>query len=214
METFNSTTASNAITSMMEGYKKQLSQVSEFYTNVFNSFSGQTKNIWNPMQNQGNLFFNNDILKSMLTPFNSFGINNIISNPFMNLFSNPFDKMIKQVSDYNHNLMGSLSQQLDNTNTDGNLITEKYQKLVEERTETSKEYIKGLAEAFNKQMESSLATNKKLQEETNKQFEDVLKLTQQFWSGVLDINHTSPPLNKFSKDGAMEVRKDKTTVKN
>ncbi len=214
METTNSTSANNALTSMMEAYKNQLSQVSEFYTNAFNSFSGQSKNIWNPMQNQGNLFFNNSALKSMFTPFNGFGMNNTISNPFMNLFSNPFDKMVKHVSDYNHNLMGSLTTQLDNSNLNENLFTDKYQKLVEERTVASKEYIHGLAETFNKQMESSLATNKKLQEETNKQFEDVFKLTQQFWTGVLDMNQTSSPLNKFSKDGAVEVRKDKTTVKN
>jgi hypothetical protein len=214
METTNSTTANDTLTSVMEGYKKQLSQVSEFYTNAFNSFSGQTKNMWNPMQSQNNLFFNNDILKSMFTPFNGFGMNNGFSNPFMNLFSNPFDKMVKQVSDYNHNLMGSLTKQFDNTNSDGNAIADKYQKLVQERNEASKAYINTLAETFNKQMESTLVTNKKLQEDTNKQFESVLKLTQQFWADVLKTNQTPPPLPNFSKDGATtEIKKDKTTVK-
>ncbi|MEO5991625.1 MAG: hypothetical protein ABIP68_08320 [Ferruginibacter sp.] len=213
METVNSTTANNALTSMMEAYKKQLSQVSEFYTNAFSSLSGQSKNRWNPMQNQGNLFFNNDMLKSLFTPFNSFGINNSVSNPFMNLFSNPFDKMVKQVSDYNHNLMGSLTQQFNNTNSDGNGINDKYQKLVEERTEASKAYINTLAETFNKQMESTLAMNKKLQEETNKQFESVLKLTQEFWAGVLNVDQTSSSLPNFSKDGSSEIKKDKTVVK-
>ncbi|MEO6302599.1 MAG: hypothetical protein ABIP51_05465 [Bacteroidia bacterium] len=211
METTN---ANNALTSMMEAYKKQLNQVSEFYTNMFNSFSGQSKSMWNPMQNQSNLFFNNDALKSMFTPFNGFGMNNGASNPFMNLFSNPFDRMVKQVSDYNHNLMGSLTKQFDNANSDGHSIGDKYQKLVQERNEASKVYINTLAETFNKQMESILATNKKLQEETNKQFEDVLKHTQQFWADVLNMNQTPPPLPNFSKDGAAtEFKKDKSTVK-
>jgi hypothetical protein len=213
METVNSTAANNALASMMEGYKKQLSQVSEFYTNAFSSLSRQSKNRWNPMQNQGNLFFNNDMLKSLFTPFSSFGMNNSVSNPFMNLFSNPFDKMAKQVSDYNHNLMGSLTQQFNNTNSDGNGINDKYQKLVEERTEASKAYINTLAETFNKQMESTLAMNKKLQEETNKQFESVLKLTQEFWAGVLNVDQTSSSLPNFSKDGSSEIKKDKTVVK-
>ena len=203
METTN---VNNVLTSMMEGYKKQLSQVSEFYTNAFNSFSGQSKNMWNPMQNQSNLFFNNDALKSMFTPFNGFGMNNGGSNPF--------DKMVKQVSDYNHNLMGSLTKEFDNNISDGNSIGDKYQKLVTERNEASKVYINTLAETFNKQMESTLAINKKLQEETNKQFESVLKHTQQFWADVLNMNQTPPPLPNFSKDGAAtENKKDKTTVK-
>jgi hypothetical protein len=63
-------------------------------------------------------------------------------------------------------------------------------------------------------MESTLVTNKKLQEETNKQFESVLKLTQQFWADVLKTNQTPPLLPNFSKDGAAtEIKKDKTIVK-
>jgi plasmid maintenance system antidote protein VapI len=207
METTNSTNKNNALTSMMEAYQKQLSQVTEFYTNIYNSFSGQAKNMWNPMQNQSNLFFNNEALKSVSTPFNGFGMNG--SN------SNPFEKIVKQVSDYNQNLMGSLTKQFDHTNLDGKLVADKYKKLVEERADVSKEYINTLAETFNKQMESTLAMNKKLQEETNKQFESVLKLTQEFFAGVLNTNQTSPALSNFSKDGAaVEIKKDKMTVKN
>ncbi|MEO5991379.1 MAG: hypothetical protein ABIP68_07050 [Ferruginibacter sp.] len=204
METTNTITASNTLTSMMDGYQKQLSQMTEFYTNAFNSFSGQTKNMWNPMQNQGNLFFKNDALKSFFTPFNGFGMNNG--------FSNPFDNVVKHISDYNHNLMGSLSKDFNNTNSDSNI--NKYQKLVEERSEASKEYINSLSETFNKQMDSMLATNKKLQEETNKQFESILKLSQQFWTGVLNTNQIPPPLPNFSKDGeATEIKKEKAFVK-
>ena len=214
METTNSTTENNTLTSMMEAYNKQLSQLSEFYTNAFNSFSGQNKNMWNPMQNHSNLFFNNDALKSMFTPFNGFGMNNGVSNPFMTLFSNPFEKTVKQVSDYNHNLMGSLTKEFGNNFSDGNSIGDKYQKLVEERNEASKVYINTLADTFNKQMESTLSINKKLQEETNIQFESVLKHTQQFWDGVLNMNQTPPPLPDFSKDGAAtKIKKDNIFVK-
>ena len=126
METTNSTTENNTLTSMMEGYKNQLSLVSELYTNAFNSFSGQTKNLWNPMQNQSNVFFNNDALKSMFTPFNGFGMNKGVSNPFMNFSSNSFDKMVKQISDYNHNLMDSLTKEFGNNTSDSNSIGDKY----------------------------------------------------------------------------------------
>jgi methyl-accepting chemotaxis protein len=206
METTNSTIANNTLTSIMDGYRKQLNAVSEFYTNAFNSFSIQNKNMWNPLQNQSNLFFNYDSLKSMFIPFNGFNINAG--------FSNPLNAMVKHVSDYNHNLMGSLTKQFDNTNSDGNSIGDKYQKLVEERTEASKVYINTLADTINKQMESTLSTNKKMQEEINKQFEDILKHSQQFWTDVLKMNQTLPPLDKFSKDGAMtEIKKDKWAVK-
>ena len=214
METTNSTTENNTLTSMMEGYKNQLSLVSELYTNAFNSFSGQTKNLWNPMQNQSNVFFNNDALKSMFTPFNGFGMNKGVSNPFMNFSSNSFDKMVKQISDYNHNLMDSLTKEFGNNTSDSNSIGDKYKKLVEERAKTSKAYINTLADTFNKQMESTLSINKKLQEETNIQFESVLKHTQQFWAGVLNMNQTPPPLPNFSKDGAAkEIKKDNIFVK-
>jgi len=187
-----------------------------FYANAFSIFTGQTKSMGNPTQNQGNLFFNNGALKSMFTPFNGLGMSNGVSNPFMVLFENPFDKMVKQVSDYNHNLMGSLTNQCDNAAADRDIIGDKYKKIVEGRYSVSKVYINTLAETFNKQMDSSLSTNKKLQEEINKQFESVLKLTQQFWAEVLNIHQTQTPLPlpNFSKDGAAtEIKKEKMSVK-
>jgi len=206
METTNSTTANNTLTSMMDVYQKQLSAVSEFYTNALNSFTTQTKNMWNPMQNQSNSFFNNDALKSMFSPLTSFGMNNSISNPF--------DRMVKNVSDYNHNLMSSLSKQFENPDSDGNLTGEKYQKFDEESNEASKVYINTLADTLNKQMESTLDTNKKLQEDTNKQFESLLKLSQKFWADVLNKNQTPRSVPNFSKEGAAtEIKRDKTAVK-
>jgi len=110
--------------------------------------------------------------------------------------------------------MGSLTKQFDNTSSDGNSIVEKYQKLVGERNEAAKVYINTLAETFNKQMEPTLATNKKLQEETNKHFESVLKLTQRFWTDALNMSQTPTPLPNYSKDGVTtEIKKDKLTVK-
>lgn len=203
MEATNSTTANNLLTSMMDGYQKQLNLVSEFYTNAFNSLTGQHKTLWNPTQNQSNLFFNNAGLKSLFSPFNGFVINNTIENPFK--------KMVKQISDYNHNLIMSLTNQFNNHSSE-NSTGINYQKLIEERNDASKNYINTLSETFNKQMEATLASNKKLQEETNKQLEEVLKSTQQFWSDTLKMKQNPPPLENFSKDGAA-TEKDKTFVK-
>ncbi|MEI8137877.1 MAG: hypothetical protein WCH21_11180 [Bacteroidota bacterium] len=222
METTNSTPANetllesakmankwfnDATTSTMESYKKQLNLVSGYYSNFFNSFLGENKNIWNPTKNFADLFFNNnDSIKSMFIPFSGFGMNGAFSNQF----SNPFEKMIKQLTDYNQNLLGSFTKQFENGNSDWGVLNEKYQKTIEKEFEASKKLINTMVEGYNAQTESSLEAHKKLQEEINKQIGLVFKLNQEFWSEVLKTSQPPVALEKFSKDGAINDNKKQT----
>jgi hypothetical protein len=210
METTNLSQSNEAATLMMEGFKKQLNLISGFYTNIFNSFSGKNENSWSPLQNNANLFFNNEALKSMFTPFNGFGMQGNFSNPFASLFSNPFDKINRQFTDYNKNLMSAFTNQSEIKNSDFGALNEKYKNTIEKELEASKNVISSIVESYNKQMEFSLEATKKLQEEINKQINIVFKLHQQFWSEALNAPQLSVALEKFSKDGVATDNKKQT----
>ncbi|MEO8762615.1 MAG: hypothetical protein ABI388_13225 [Bacteroidia bacterium] len=191
----------DASSAMMDMYKKQTDMASSFYSNLFNSFSGANKNSFNPMANFSNPFSNNhDMMKNMFTPFNAFGMNTSSSNPF--------EKAIKQLTDFNQNLLSSLGKPFGNGNQDFGALTENYKNVVEKEVEASKKMIETLTAAYHKQMEFTMENNKKLQEEMSAQFNQLVKLTQQFWAGAVNNAEQLPHLiEKFSKDGVAGDKK-------
>lgn len=197
----------DASSAMMDMYKKQTDMASSFYSNLFNSISGTNKNSTNPLANFSNPFSNgNDMMKNMFAPFNGFGMNSFSSNPF--------EKVMKQLTDFNQNLLSSLNKPFGNGNQDFGALTENYKNVVEKEMETSKKMMGSLVEAYHKQMEFTMENNKKLQEEMNTQFNQLVKLTQQFWAGAVNNAEQLPHLiEKFSKDGvAGDKKQTKTTV--
>ncbi len=101
---------------IMETYVKQISMVSEFYTNFFYSAFGIQKNSFAPQKNMADLFFNNATFKTMYSPLNNFGLGNHFSNPFLNQAPNNFGKLVKEVTDHNHNLMNSIISETEKAN--------------------------------------------------------------------------------------------------
>ena len=206
----------DANASMMDVYKKQLNIVSGFYSNFFNSFSGENKNIWNPAKTFTDLFSNNAGMKSMFTPFGGFGLDSGFTNPFSSAFSNPFsnplDKIFKQMTDYNQTL-SSFSGQFGNENSGWSSINEKYQKTIAKEFEASKGLLNTLIDGYKKQAETSIEANKKLQEEINKQISLIVKLNQQFWSEILNTSSVAPTIEKPSKNGvANDLKSTKSSV--
>jgi hypothetical protein len=191
----------DASSAMMDMYKKQADMASGFYSNLFNSFSGANKNSLNPMANFSNPFSNgNDMMKNMFAPFNAFGMTNSSSNPF--------EKAIKQLTDFNQNLLSSFGKPFGNGNQDFDALTENYKNVVEKEVEASKKMIETLTAAYHKQMEFTMENNKKLQEEMSAQFNQLVKLTQQFWAGAVNNAEQLPHLiEKFSKDGVAGDKK-------
>ncbi len=199
----------DASSAMMDMFKKQAEMSSSFYSNLFNSFSGANKNSFNPMANFNNPFTSvfsnpfssdNDMMKNMFSPFNAFGMNSS--------FSNPFEKAIKQLTDFNQNLLTSFGKPFGNGNQDLGALTENYKNIVEKEMETSKKMMRSLVEAYHKQMEFTIENNKKLHEEMNAQFNQLLKLTQNFWAGAVNNAEQLPHvIENFSKDGAAGDKK-------
>ncbi len=194
---------SDAVASMMDVYKKQFDVMSGFYSNLFNSFSGENKNNLNPTKNFTDLFFNNSSLKSLYTPFSSLGMNGGFSNPF----SNPFNNMFIQMKDYNQNLLGAFTKQFETGGIDSQSITDKYKKTIEKEIEASKHLMSSLSEAYNKRLEFSITESKKIQDEMNNQLKSMFEINQQFWAELFNTVKQEVVVDKFSKDGAATENK-------
>ena len=105
----------NTTKEMMEAYNKQLNLTTGFYTNFFNSVMGNNKS-WNGNMGSANSFLNNDLTKLFSVPFNGNG------SSFSNPFSTPFDKLYKQMMEYNSNMFSNLSNGIK-SNTDWSTIS-------------------------------------------------------------------------------------------
>lgn len=190
---------SDAVASMMDVYKKQFDVMAGFYSNLFNSFSSENKNNLNPTKKFTDLFFNNSSLKSIYTPFSSSGMNGGFSNPFNNMFN--------QMKDYNQNLLGTFTKQLEMGGIDSQSISDKYKKTVEKEIEASKHLMSSLSEAYNKRLEFSITESKKIQDEMNNQLKSMFEINQQFWAELFNTAKQEVVVDKFSKDGAATENK-------
>ena len=175
----NAVNNTNAV--MTDMYKKQMDLTTSFYNNLFGSKLGNT-NMWNQNSGFPNMFSNNmDMTKWFSNPFTNFSATSM-QNPFMS----PFDKTMKQMTEFSRHLLSVFSSKGNNMGA----MSEEYKETIETRLEASKEIFNTISEAFKKQLESSLETNKKVTEEMSNQFNLVMKQNQKFWTDLLNAQHT------------------------
>ena len=195
----------NSSKEIMDFYTKQFNVVTGFYKNLFESFSTVNKG-WNNTPDFSNNFLNNDLTKSFATPFNG------MSNNFANPFQPTFDKLYKQMVDYNTTMFTNLTNGLKSS-TDVSEISKKYQNEINTRIEASKNILKTASDAYNKQANFSIENNKNTMEEMNNQFDVMVKQNQKFWSDLMTSTQT--PINKAEetvKDSISPEIKKRTAV--
>ncbi len=197
----------NVNTAMTDMYKKQMDMTTSFYNNLFNSGLGNT-NGWNQNNGFPNMFSTMDVTKWFSNPFTNFS-----ATAFQNPFGTSMDKTMKGITEFNQNLLSTLTNGLQGNGTDWNEMSKEYKETIEARLAASKEILTSISEAFNKQLESSIDTNKKTVEEINNQFNLVMKQNQKLWADLFKIFQT-PITNqdKKSKDPILFENKKKTNV--
>jgi hypothetical protein len=164
---------------LLDAYKKQMELMSDLYSNMFNSFSNQNRNIWNPVKDYADLFWNNADLKYPRMPFSNFSNGNA-ANPF----SISFDKIFRQISDQNQNLVDSFAKQFEEWTSNLNNLNGKYRQLVEKRMEISKEMLDASIDSYHKQVEFAVESNKKLAQELAEQANVLFRANQKFWTDI------------------------------
>jgi len=169
----------DANTSMMNIFKKQLNTSMDFYNNLFNSFSGLSKNNWGTSFNSP-LTNSNEIMKSMFSMFN-FKMDGNSSNPF----STPFDNIYKQMLDLNNNWMSSMQKEFKDRRSEWSETSEKYRGLMEEELKATRNILNSMMEAYNKQMDFSSEANKKLLQEIDGQFNSISKQSEIILADIL-----------------------------
>ena len=198
----------NANAAMTDLYKKQMDLTTSFYNNLFGSKLGNT-NMWNQNSGFPNMFSNNmDMTKWISNPFTNFSVMGM-RNPFMS----SFDKTMKQMTEFNQNLLSAFTNGFSAKGNNFGAMSEEYKETIETRLAASKEIFTTISEAINKQLESSMETNKKVIEEMNNQFNLVMKQNQKLWSDLLNAQQTS--INneeKKSKDPIMYDGKKRSNV--
>ncbi|HXU27343.1 MAG TPA: hypothetical protein VN698_08935 [Bacteroidia bacterium] len=200
---FNNTNAA-----MTDMYKKQMDLTTSFYNNLFGSKLGNT-NMWNQNSGFPNMFSNNmDMTKWFSNPFANFSAVGM-QNPFMS----PFDKTMKQMMEFNQNLLSAFTNGFSAKGNNFGAMSEEFEETIETRLEASKEIFNTISEAFKKKLESSVETNKKVIEEMSTQFNLVMKQNQKLWADLLNAYQT--PLNneeKKSKEPIMNDSKKRSNV--
>lgn len=168
---------------MIEIYKKQLNTVFDFYNNLFDSTMGvANKNTWDPASGFSSPFLkNNGAFKSVPNPLAWLKPDGDNSNPFMTMNGNLFG----QLNEYNKSWINSLQKNNTLEQIDWSAINEKYQKTRESHLETIKNIADTFTNAYNKQLDFSIESNKNLFAELNKQFTTALKINEDFWKNIV-----------------------------
>ena len=164
---------------LMETYNKQLDLTTSLYSNFLSSTLGN-RNGWNRGGGFPNMFSNFDMTKWFSNPFANFS-GTAFSNPFLA----PFDLVMKQVLEFDQNLLSAFTNGVRGKDINWNPLSEEYKDALATRLETSKKIFNIISEATGKQLESSMETNKKMMEEISLLSNSVLAQNQKFWDGVL-----------------------------
>lgn len=194
-------------TAIIDMYSKQLNLVTSFYTNFFNSMMGGNGNKgWNQDKGFAEMYHPANELSKIFS--NSFGGN--MNNNFQNPFLGSFEKVCSQLADYNRNLFTAFNNETKTGNVDLNAISKRYKDTIDSRLEASQHVLKSATEAYNKQFDTAVETNKKMMEDINTQFSSVVKQTQKFWNDILKTN-TAPLTEEdayVTKESAMDGTKN------
>jgi hypothetical protein len=188
----------DSVETMMDAYRKQMDFYNTTFGDYFNSMAGESKNAMNPAKTFMDLTFGNNPFKWMFYPANSFGSAS---------FTNPFDKMFKQLSDFNQNAIGVFNQQFERGNADLEILIEEYQEKFNKQSEIIKEMLYSISNSYSKQTESYLKTTSDLQEELIKKINLLIKLNQEFWSDMSKSYQIQFDVEAFSEDGNSEKKK-------
>jgi hypothetical protein len=187
----------DANSTVMDIYNKQANVMLGFYSNLFNSMPGMSKNNW-----MGNMNFNHshdghEMAPAMFPAFNLFKTNN-----FMNMYTSHCQDMYKQMTDF-HNLWSSFgqkkSQHMQENWSDS---VEKMQAIIQKEWKVKNEMATTLMEAYNKQRETATELNKKFMEEMHTQFHAASKHNEKFSSDVLKGAHAAEKEEKEHEPSA------------
>ena len=102
---------------------------------------------------------------------------------------------------------------MENKNFDWNSFNAKYSKRNEDLFESTKKILNSCIESANKNMETLMEANKKLQEEIGRELTTMTKKNQEFWSGILDTSTNKPQEKEYSFDGEKRPSKVYEKVK-
>lgn len=168
--------------SIMDMYTKNINLVTNFYSNLFNSFSNGNKG-FNNNYGTSNNYMNNDFAKLFSNSYS--GMGNGFSPQTLPTFSNIYQQMI----DYNTNLFSMLGKGM-NTSINWNELGTKEEALIENRLEAIKNMRHSVIESYNKQLDNANENNKKMIQETTDQFNLLMKQNQKLWSDIFSMNQT------------------------
>lgn len=186
-------------TAITDMYSKQLNLITGFYTNVFNSMMDGNKG-WKQDNGFVDIYKNNGLAKIVSNSFGGAG------NSFQSSFPRSFEKIYSQMADYNRNLFATFNSESKNGTVDLNEITKKYKETIASRLEVSQSVLKSTTEAYNKQFNAAIETNKKMMEDINTQFNLIVEQTQKFWADILktdavQLNEESAYIKESNLDG-------------
>lgn len=175
---------------MIDALNKQRNFSFGIYNNYINTYMDALKNVWNPALNYAFANYRNgDALKNIFNTLNNY--NNMI-NPFML----SLDKVIKQLTDYNQQVMDNLNKNIFLTENGRNNFVEAYMKLIESRMDALKNVIETYLNVRKQQINFTMEATKKVQDRINQEFDLILNAQEEFWATYMKSNRNDKAQRK------------------
>jgi ribosomal protein S17E len=171
----------SSVSAMMDMYKKQLNMVFDFYNNIFNSTmnAGKAKSNFNWNLNPFLTGSNNH--KLIFNPLSWLRADGEYTNTPISVYQNFF----KEISDFNKNWLDAFQSTYNLRQNDWGELNEEYQQLLEDNRTAVKDMTDNLINSYNKQLDFSVESNKKLLSELNRLMEKAVRSNLEFWENSI-----------------------------
>jgi hypothetical protein len=163
---------------MFNIYNRQLNLAFDFYRNLFNSFSSETKtsaenktngtnhsNFVPPFLNPGSMF------STLFRPFKMDGNSN-------NVFSSQYENMDRQANEFTTGMINTFQKEIQQTQRSWSEWNEKCSSIAEDSLRANQDLLNTMAESYFRQINSLMELNKKLFAESGRQFGSFVKQTE------------------------------------
>jgi hypothetical protein len=177
-----------AISAIMENYRKQLETTIEMSMLYYDRFLAESREFWNSGSRFGNHAWQNGGYGSVFLPLWGWGLNTTIYD----LYQRTIKQMFDQLSDVYDNNMVLLEGQVERKSRDWDLVADKYRNNAEINLETFRNFSDIVNRTGKDQLYLALKAAKSMREEMQEYINKTMDDNRAFWESVVSTSQEAP----------------------
>jgi hypothetical protein len=167
---------------MMEIYNKQMKLASNFYSNIFNLYSGAAQRGVNLQSENANWFTSgNELFKSFFPTKNGFSSN---GNGHSAMLTDEYKKLFSRMNEINSEIMNSFTALSQSSHSDWNALSKQFNEYLTIQFETANRALHALSESAKTQTSRATELNRSYFEFLNHQFSNAIRQNQEIWNKI------------------------------